>query len=211
MTGNQCESNTMKEAVGKSSGFLRAAESKIDIDVSDALKGLKALRREANETIKVLDQLQVRLNRGIVASSEDGEERAIFHSDDGGLTIKRGDVTVTAKNPTYETIEEVIEVVDSVEIGKSIYVANNVKKLSQFVIKHITDKLVIDIDSGTVTPPRLLIKIKGEMITLDAKKGENEINLGKPTNKNEGIELYATSPKVDGVSIFTLKGIYLKH
>ncbi|MGG3893166.1 hypothetical protein [Geobacillus stearothermophilus] len=30
---------------------------KADVDVSDALKGLKALKREANEALKVLQQL----------------------------------------------------------------------------------------------------------------------------------------------------------
>jgi hypothetical protein len=30
---------------------------KVDVDVSDALKGLKALRREANETLKALQKL----------------------------------------------------------------------------------------------------------------------------------------------------------
>ncbi len=30
---------------------------KVDVDVSDALKGLKALKREANEALKVLQQL----------------------------------------------------------------------------------------------------------------------------------------------------------
>lgn len=30
---------------------------KVDVDVSDALKGLKALKREANEALKILQQL----------------------------------------------------------------------------------------------------------------------------------------------------------
>jgi D-serine deaminase-like pyridoxal phosphate-dependent protein len=30
---------------------------KVDVDVSDALKGLKALRREANKTLKVLEEI----------------------------------------------------------------------------------------------------------------------------------------------------------
>ena len=31
---------------------------KVDVDVSDALKGLKALRREANKTLKALEKVQ---------------------------------------------------------------------------------------------------------------------------------------------------------
>jgi DNA integrity scanning protein DisA with diadenylate cyclase activity len=35
---------------------------KVDVDVSDALKGLKALRREANKTLKALEKLQRKAN-----------------------------------------------------------------------------------------------------------------------------------------------------
>jgi DNA integrity scanning protein DisA with diadenylate cyclase activity len=35
---------------------------KVDVDVSDALKGLKALRREANKTLKALEKLQQKAN-----------------------------------------------------------------------------------------------------------------------------------------------------
>ncbi|WP_157778129.1 hypothetical protein [Parageobacillus thermoglucosidasius] len=35
---------------------------KVDVDVSDALKGLKALRREANKTLKALEKLQRKVN-----------------------------------------------------------------------------------------------------------------------------------------------------
>jgi peptidoglycan hydrolase CwlO-like protein len=35
---------------------------KVDVDVSDALKGLKALRREANKTLKALEKVQQKAN-----------------------------------------------------------------------------------------------------------------------------------------------------
>ncbi|WJQ07642.1 hypothetical protein QT235_03015 [Geobacillus stearothermophilus] len=35
---------------------------KVDVDVSDALKGLKVLRREANKTLKVLEKVQQKAN-----------------------------------------------------------------------------------------------------------------------------------------------------
>jgi cell division protein ZapA (FtsZ GTPase activity inhibitor) len=35
---------------------------KVDVDVSDVLKGLKALRREANKTLKDLEKLQQKAN-----------------------------------------------------------------------------------------------------------------------------------------------------
>jgi len=92
MAEEQRESNTMKEATEKSSGFLRAAESKIDIDVSDALKGLKALRREANDTIKVLDQLQERIGK----FSKDSDNQAIFSASGNGLYVKGGKSGVEA-------------------------------------------------------------------------------------------------------------------
>lgn len=35
---------------------------KVDVDVSDALKGLKALRREADKTLKALEKVQQKAN-----------------------------------------------------------------------------------------------------------------------------------------------------
>jgi DNA integrity scanning protein DisA with diadenylate cyclase activity len=35
---------------------------KVDVDVSDALKGLKALRREANKALKAIEKLQQKAN-----------------------------------------------------------------------------------------------------------------------------------------------------
>ncbi|WEA47275.1 hypothetical protein [Priestia aryabhattai] len=92
MAESQCESNTIKEAVERANGFLYATESKIDIDVSDALKGLKALRREANETIKVLDQLQERIGK----FSKDNDNQAIFSTSGQGIYIKNGKFGVSA-------------------------------------------------------------------------------------------------------------------
>jgi aspartate/methionine/tyrosine aminotransferase len=39
---------------------------KVDVDVSDALKGLKALRREANKTLKALENVREAQERDII-------------------------------------------------------------------------------------------------------------------------------------------------
>jgi hypothetical protein len=39
---------------------------KVDVDVSDALKGLKALRREANKTLKALEKIREATERDII-------------------------------------------------------------------------------------------------------------------------------------------------
>jgi hypothetical protein len=39
---------------------------KVDVDVSDALKGLKALRREANKTLKALEKVQEATERDVI-------------------------------------------------------------------------------------------------------------------------------------------------
>ena len=39
---------------------------KVDVDVSDALKGLKALRREANKTLKVLEKVREATERDVI-------------------------------------------------------------------------------------------------------------------------------------------------
>jgi hypothetical protein len=46
----------------KGTGALNALKVRVYIDVSDALKRLKALRREANKTLKVLEKLQQKAN-----------------------------------------------------------------------------------------------------------------------------------------------------
>ncbi|MED3974589.1 hypothetical protein P4639_14445 [Priestia megaterium] len=102
MAENQRESNIL-------------ATGSIDIDVSDALKGLKALRREANETIKVLDQLQERLDK----LPKNNDKQAVFNASGEGLTMKGCSVTIQdgvevtpIKNGGFEikrkpTVEEV--------------------------------------------------------------------------------------------------------
>jgi hypothetical protein len=39
---------------------------KVDVDVSDALKGLKALRREANKTLKALEKVREVKERDVI-------------------------------------------------------------------------------------------------------------------------------------------------
>lgn len=39
---------------------------KVDVDVSDALKGLKALRREANKTLKALEKVREATERDVI-------------------------------------------------------------------------------------------------------------------------------------------------
>jgi 23S rRNA G2069 N7-methylase RlmK/C1962 C5-methylase RlmI len=39
---------------------------KVDVDVSDALKGLKALKREANKTLKALEKVREAQERDII-------------------------------------------------------------------------------------------------------------------------------------------------
>jgi DNA-directed RNA polymerase subunit L len=39
---------------------------KVDVDVSDALKGLKALRREANKTLKALEKVKEATERNVI-------------------------------------------------------------------------------------------------------------------------------------------------
>jgi DNA-binding transcriptional regulator GbsR (MarR family) len=44
---------------------LNALKVKVDVDVSDALKGLKALRREVNMTLKAIKKLNAEIQKGI--------------------------------------------------------------------------------------------------------------------------------------------------
>jgi hypothetical protein len=41
----------------------------VDVDVSEALKGLKALKREANEAVKILNELGVFLNNNEIVAN----------------------------------------------------------------------------------------------------------------------------------------------
>jgi SpoVK/Ycf46/Vps4 family AAA+-type ATPase len=50
----------------KDTGALNALKVRVDIDVSDALKGLKALRREANKTLKALEKVREATERDVI-------------------------------------------------------------------------------------------------------------------------------------------------
>jgi hypothetical protein len=50
----------------RESGKLSELTIKVDIDVSDALKGLKALRREANKTLKALEKVREAQERDVI-------------------------------------------------------------------------------------------------------------------------------------------------
>jgi hypothetical protein len=50
----------------RESNKLDGLKVKVDIDVSDALKGLKALRREANKTLKALEKVREAQERDII-------------------------------------------------------------------------------------------------------------------------------------------------
>jgi hypothetical protein len=50
----------------RESNKLGGLTVKVDIDVSDALKGLKALRREANKTLKALEKVREVQERDVI-------------------------------------------------------------------------------------------------------------------------------------------------
>lgn len=50
----------------RESNKLGGLTVKVDIDVSDALKGLKALRREANKTLKALEKVRETTERDVI-------------------------------------------------------------------------------------------------------------------------------------------------
>jgi len=177
MAENQRESNIL-------------ATGSIDIDVSDALKGLKALRREANETIKVLDKLNECLNK----LPKDNSGQAVFDSTGDGLSIKCGSLEIQHSEVSAD--------------GEWTLRKGDIKQIGTYKVKHQAKWLTVELNVLSANAPYLLLEIDGEKQMKSVERGRCTFYLGKPITKELNLKLYAYTSDFYGYSKFKMKRIY---
>lgn len=189
--------------------------NKLDIDVSDALKGLKALRREANETVKALDELQSRLNRGIVVSSEDGKQKAVFNANGDGVTIKGGSLTINGDWKDFKGAKTLVQ--KKLYPEKQIFEAG--LDMEQVFIKTFTSYsryLVIEYEQWTANEPIFFGFIRYDKYIRKTKNKERKfgkaiLDLGEFNKDTKEIMLDISVCPISGDSCnFKITGIYFQ-
>ncbi|AUO14781.1 hypothetical protein [Priestia megaterium] len=176
------------------------ATGSIDIDVSDALKGLKALRREANETIKVLDKLNECLDK----LPKDNDGQVVFDTSDGGLTLKGGCFTIINGDGVIN-LRDLHSHLQ--EIG-SISVSSDGEMLAKFKTTHYAPNFYIDVKYKSGLLPYFTIKVNGKIHLLTAKEGYF-LDLGEPNGEMLDVGVFAYSPSKNISSEFYINRIIM--